>query len=366
MNIFQVPALEVAQVDHPGLGLFAWLPPELRDDILYALVQGVFPFGIQRTHQALVPPRELEQEVKRKVALAGLPYRNVTTVAYMLQGLRRHVRHLMALAATSKQWYMIIRNLYPLMYPWLRAHTVVDARHENLWFLTRELSPLVAISQVKKHQGELSWMVAAVRLCLWPQGRRSFLGYSSLATLQRAYHKTLTLEEFQTALHTHGSYWANEYVHYDLVDRSPRGEFHYRRLRAAMRPSETSSLPFEAGIDSQRPLYGKNLYIRHYWQLFPNRFASIEQQEQWPLPLGPHDPVANPLPLNMLPKTVDSLMRLVEADREVVAQEEMYWAMVRGDATPPLLGWGPKQTWSSDAAVVVATNVHSRKRKRQE
>lgn len=289
------------------LGFFSCLPDELKYDILYVLVDGAFPFGPHRAH-CLTSPEELKQQAWKA---------NFSEMSYALQSMRRHVRHLNVLATTTKQWYKLIEDQCHVLYHVLREHMALDSP-SHFW---NRIEPLLSVSTVAANvlsvypEALKQWFVAAGRLCLWPQGRRTFVGFATPDLQQKAHQGRMTVEEYATALCS-GTF-ADE-----VAEEKQNSHDERRRLRP-------DDILFR--IDPSRVNFGRYLYVRHSWQVFPTLFASIEQQNQWPVPLK-QGQEAHPRPLKVLPRTVETLTRLVAADAPVYPQEEAYWAIVRGRA----------------------------------
>lgn len=133
MECFKVDAL-TSDTACSGLGLFAILPNELRLEILHYVAEEYFPLAPNAKRPTLEEAHELARERRMNKPDAR---------GDILREYRQRVKLLDALGATSKYFYMLIREQYKIVWNVIAPYHLVD---EDAWepieFTYRGDSPL--------------------------------------------------------------------------------------------------------------------------------------------------------------------------------------------------------------------------------
>ncbi len=293
MQTFSVD-YQTTSVHCPSLGSFAWLPHELRHEILFHLGAGQFPFG---AHHGPVPTL-LEANATARGMLRGCD--SLRSALYNFRDLRALIRSFYALAATSKHWYMSVRELHRAFYYVFSGHqTTLSLRSNVLIAVDPALEACIKCKRPRKAL-VTNWYVAAARLSMWPGLRRTFVGLQGPTETRD--------EDIQASLNT--------------VPRPGRGIF----------PTDEYFVP------PTNPIF-----VRYPWLHFP--CALVDHK-----------------PLSLLPNTVETMQFLLEADKEVRPVEDDYLYTVRhGIKKCKHRNWAREGEQKRD---LIVTILHAREQER--
>jgi hypothetical protein len=278
---------------------------------------------------------------------------------------------LVSLAATNKQLYNQLREHYRVIYWTLAPYAIAELGGSLSGVLYEQ-------SIMKPRKPGPEWYVAAARLCMWPGGHRTFLGFSwrtygswcsVLTSASRTIIPSLTDMDMGQAIHSAGREFACEDAQFascQTRDWIAKGNYGWQGTPFGFATTDVR----ETHSDQCNPSsYGMTAFLWSWWHLFPSRFAGRVLHN--PGRAGSvWDKEEETRTLSELPRTIETLWALLKADSapSVRPLEELYWAIVFRHIAPTAHSrcpHPPKRTRNDPGYGVSAGNAHARAMKRQ-
>ncbi len=335
-------------------GSFCSLLPELLNKVWSAVGDQHFAFDNSAENFMFPNTDLLLRDLRTRGIIVGTcldyhPEKSTASLSPAFQQLeeyRASVRSLVALASTCRWFYMDMRKRYKTLYYALAPLAMLYSPDAAL--LERQAVWDLSSDGVTPKLNTEEWYIAAARLCLWPGGHRTFVGFSvarygswRCVRSEATEHiiPRLTQDDLALAVHSDFSAVACEDTQLSNTPLVPASSVHLTRLFHWGGQGYSLFHEWTSHFDVRNSNYGHTCFVWSWWQ-------SVLRQKgiQWS-------------------SGIETIRRLLDADAadNVRPLEESYWRIIyeacqpgpcqlhakpaAGDATAPFKCPACKCTW---------------------